>query len=433
MPRVIRDRDVRDESLSTPWPASCGPAPGPMIVTSPIGERGRRRRWWFPRCSASGSSRRSSSGSTRAVTVSRSVRFGELERRDVLEPRAGRCGLVEHRARDVGDPAAGDLLAPKLPAEDERRQDHQLRHRVVALDVRGRVTLGKARPLSLRERVLVGRALGHPGEDEVGGRVEQAAKPDRDRAREPIDERAEHRRSRHDGRFGRNATPRLRASSASSTPCSATGHLLDVTTGIRAPERLAHVREAGLAVAGRARRHLHEQVGFGGAQPFDRARPARTPGCSAIDRSIGRQAEQRPEVESVAVVDEPVSRVGETDDRDADPVPAREPLRLRVERAHEPPAHRAEAHQPDPQRLHRGFGARVRRRRAPAAATAAERAMATASRPARRTASEESRLILAGYPARPAPDRRPITRGRRCATPVVRVVSADRVTATVSA
>jgi hypothetical protein len=24
-------------SLSTPWPASCGPAPGPMIVTSPTG------------------------------------------------------------------------------------------------------------------------------------------------------------------------------------------------------------------------------------------------------------------------------------------------------------------------------------------------------------------------------------------------------------
>src|SRR5215216_7286739 len=49
--------------------------------------------------------------------VPRSIRFGELERRDVLEPRAGGFGLVDLRARGIGDCAAGDLLASELGAE----------------------------------------------------------------------------------------------------------------------------------------------------------------------------------------------------------------------------------------------------------------------------------------------------------------------------
>ena len=38
----------------------------------------------------------------------------------MLEPGPAGVGLVDLRASDVGNPAAGDLLASKLPAEDER-------------------------------------------------------------------------------------------------------------------------------------------------------------------------------------------------------------------------------------------------------------------------------------------------------------------------
>jgi hypothetical protein len=50
-------------------------------------------------------------------------------------------------------------------------------------------------------------------------------------------------------------------------------------------------------------------------------------------------------------MDEPVARIGEANDRDADSVLGREPLRLRVENPDEPSADRAKADEPDPQRL----------------------------------------------------------------------------------
>ena len=53
-------------------------------------------------------------------------------------------------------------------------------------------------------------------------------------------------------------------------------------------------------------------------------------------------------------MDESVSCVGETNERDTDAVPAGEPLGLRIEGADEPLAHRAKADQPDPQWVHRG-------------------------------------------------------------------------------
>jgi hypothetical protein len=61
--------------------------------------------------------------------------------------RVGWGGLVHLRACDIGDSAADDLFTSKLSAEDECRQDHHLGHSVMALDVRGRVVLGKARDL----------------------------------------------------------------------------------------------------------------------------------------------------------------------------------------------------------------------------------------------------------------------------------------------
>jgi hypothetical protein len=50
----------------------------------------------------------------------------------------------------------------------------------------------------------------------------------------------------------------------------------------------------------------------------------------------------------VTVVDESVSRAREADHRDSDAVLARETLCLAIERAHDPPADRAQADDPDP-------------------------------------------------------------------------------------
>ena len=230
---------------------------------------------------------------------SRPAGLRELERRDVLDALPERSRALELRAGDAGDAAARDLVAPQLPAEHERRQDHHLRDGVVAVDVGAGITLGEAGPLCLRERLLVGRARRHPREDEVGGRVEQAAQAQRDRAREPVDERAEQRRARHDGRFGAERD----------TAAARELRELDAVQGDRplvrrdhrdaAPERLAHVREPGLAVGRRARRHLHEQVGIRRAQPLDRARPAAHAGQLGDRAAAGDLRERGAEIEPV--------------------------------------------------------------------------------------------------------------------------------------
>ena len=114
---------------------------------------------------------------------------------------------VELRSSDADDPTAGDLFASKLPAEYKPGQDHQLRHGVMALDIRCRVALGQARRLRLGECVLVGAALIHPREDEVGSRIEQAPERHRDRSCETVDQRAKHRSAGHDGRLGAKRHP----------------------------------------------------------------------------------------------------------------------------------------------------------------------------------------------------------------------------------
>ena len=107
--------------------------------------------------------------------------------------------------------------------------------------------------------------------------------------------------------------------------------------------------EPWLAVS-RAGRHLHENVGLGRAQPLDGGRPAPHAGLLRDRPAGGGEAQDSGEVESVPVVDEPVARVGETDDGDADAVFGGEPLGLRVDGPDEPSAHRPEADHPDPQR-----------------------------------------------------------------------------------
>ena len=230
---VLVDRAIAMTSLSTPCPASCGPAPGPLIVISPIGLAVHTTALVVPSMFASGSSRPTSSGCTRA-TSPRSAGVGELSVATCLIRPPVDGGPIELGASDVGDPLAGDLRRSKLPAEDEGGEDHHLCHRVVALDVCCRVTLGEAQSLCLCQRVLVGLAAGHPREDEVGGGVQQTAERGRDRARETSTRVLSTGVPDMTVDSARKATPRTRASSASSTPCRATGHLLDVTTGMPA-------------------------------------------------------------------------------------------------------------------------------------------------------------------------------------------------------
>ena len=56
-------------SASVPWPARCGPAPGPVMVTCPTGVAWKTRALVAPSMPASGSEAGTASGRTRAVTV----------------------------------------------------------------------------------------------------------------------------------------------------------------------------------------------------------------------------------------------------------------------------------------------------------------------------------------------------------------------------
>jgi hypothetical protein len=95
------------------------------------------------------------------------VRAGEPERRDVPQPSSRRYRLAGLLAGDTGDAPAVDLLATELPAKDQRREDHHLRDRVLALDVRGRVPLREPGALRLSKCVRIAEAVSHLGQDEV--------------------------------------------------------------------------------------------------------------------------------------------------------------------------------------------------------------------------------------------------------------------------
>src|SRR5215471_1144800 len=161
-------------SLRTPCPASWGPAPGPVTVTRPTGSTSNTTALVVPLTFTSGSSWPANSGCTRAVTLPDPPGPPKLSVATCLMRPPAEAASATSRPVTAGDAAAGDLLAPELPAEDQARQDHHLGDGVVALDVGGRVPFGQAGPLRLGQRVLIGPALGHPGEDEVHGGVEQA-------------------------------------------------------------------------------------------------------------------------------------------------------------------------------------------------------------------------------------------------------------------
>ena len=106
-----------------------------------------------------------------------------------------------HRARagDVGSGDLGDALAVDVGRGDpgverERREDRGLGGCVEPLDVGGRVGLGVAERLRLLEGVgEAGAALGHPGEDEVGGAVDDAEHPADPVAGQRLAQRPQHR------------------------------------------------------------------------------------------------------------------------------------------------------------------------------------------------------------------------------------------------
>ena len=79
-------------------------------------------------------------------------------------------------ACDAGDAAAVDLGDRHGHAEGDLGQDGQLVGGVGAVHVERRVGLGVAPPLGLGQRFAIGlaRLLGHGGEDEVAGAVEDA-------------------------------------------------------------------------------------------------------------------------------------------------------------------------------------------------------------------------------------------------------------------
>ena len=85
---------------------------------------------------------------------------------------------------DVGGADAADALpvhvgVDHVAAEGERGQDGRFGRGVVPLHVGGRVTLGQPQLLGLAQHVVVaGALLLHPGEDVVGGAVDDAHDPE---------------------------------------------------------------------------------------------------------------------------------------------------------------------------------------------------------------------------------------------------------------
>ena len=130
---------------------------------------------------------------------------------------------------------AGDDLG----AEGDGGDDRGLGPGVEALDVGRRVALGEAERLRLGERdAVVGALLGHLGEDEVGGAVDDAHHPADRLAAQALAERADERDAAGDGGLeqqvdaGRRRPRRTaRCRRWRAAPCS------PVTTGLPLRER----------------------------------------------------------------------------------------------------------------------------------------------------------------------------------------------------
>ena len=176
------------------------------------------------------------------------LRTGELKRRDVPDPLPGRGRLVRLRAGYPRDATAGDLFQGELPAEDKRREDHHLRDGVPALDVRGGIRLGQAGPLRRGQCLLVGGAVGHLGQDRVGGGVQHAAQAEWDGTGQALGQRGQHRRPRHDRGLGAERHPAAAGERGQLGAVPGNRPLVGGDHRYAAPERLPHVAQAWLGI-----------------------------------------------------------------------------------------------------------------------------------------------------------------------------------------
>ena len=179
---------------------SAPPAPGPSRMTSRIDSPRSITALNAPSTVASGWSRLTRQGCTRATTaepdwIGRGDQLGRVaELGAVLD-----VGQVEPVDADVVD-----LLQEDAGVKRDRREDGDLGRGVGARHVLGRVGLGVPEPLRFGQRVGVGRArLHHPAQDEVRGSVDDAV--------DPVDAAHDHRLAQHlDHRDG-SAHARLEA------------------------------------------------------------------------------------------------------------------------------------------------------------------------------------------------------------------------------
>ena len=144
-------------------------------------------------------------------------------------------------------------------AEGQPREDRHLRRGVAAGDVVGGVGLGVARALGLGERLVVGRAAGHLGEDEVRRAVDDPVDALDRRCRERFLEHAHDRHGARDGRL--EAQPHVVLARRLEQLLAVLGEQLlvgadDVPPGAHRPQQVVARRFD-------AADHLDEQVGVG--------------------------------------------------------------------------------------------------------------------------------------------------------------------------
>src|SRR5258708_6439230 len=96
---------------------------------------------------------------------------------------------------------ARDLLWLERLIENERGQDERFGERVIALDISGGISLGVALRLGLGQHLVVRASTGHSGQDVVSSAVEDAAHALDAGPGHTLADRAEHRRTSHNGGF----------------------------------------------------------------------------------------------------------------------------------------------------------------------------------------------------------------------------------------
>ena len=157
----------------------------------------------------------------------------------------GSIGRID-RVGDVGD-------AHRTPQADGR-DDRQLRRRVGAVDVFGRIGFRIAGLLRLGQRVGERDRLRlHAAQDVVARAVQDAAHLDEPIARQPFLQRAQHGNAAGDRRLEPHFESRARARSSSSVPWCAISCLFAVTTDLPAASAPLHPVVAPGAARPRAR------------------------------------------------------------------------------------------------------------------------------------------------------------------------------------